>query len=205
MALWHGLLAGLGMMIFIGPVFFYLLQTSLQYGTKSGLTAAFGIFTSDILAVVVCYQWASVLFEGGENKFWLSIIGGFILVIFGLGYIFKPSIPKDVDIHHVSKGKYASFFTKAFLINIVNPFVFGVWTAIIGLAEKDFGQTNQVKIFMAAALFGVVFTDSLKVLGAKYLRKFIEPTFLRKLYLVIGLLLIAFSIRLFVFAAQTAL
>ena len=97
MSLVQGLLFGLAMMFFIGPVFFYLLQISLEHGTKSGMAAAIGIVTSDATVIVLCYFWASKLFENGtkQNEFWLAIIGGVILVIFGLGYIFKPKLPSS--------------------------------------------------------------------------------------------------------------
>jgi threonine/homoserine/homoserine lactone efflux protein len=197
----HGLGFGLLMMFFIGPVFFYLLQVSLQHGTRSGMAAAIGIFISDITAVVLCYFWAIKLFENPASKFWLSLVGGIILVFFGLGYIFKPKLPA-ANQATFKKADYAGFFTKAFLINFVNPFVFAVWTGMIGLAKSTYPSNNQVIVFMSAALLGIITTDSLKVFGSKYLKRVIEPHFLRKLYKGIGVLLIGFSIRLFIEAAK---
>ena len=203
MAFLHGLGFGLLMMFFIGPVFFYLLEISLQHGTKSGMAAAVGIVTSDISAIVLCYFWASKLFNNGsdQNEFWLSIGGGIILVVFGLGYIFKPKMPNSHAII-IKKMDYAAFFTKAFLINFVNPFVFLVWITMIGTAQSTYnGNTNEVIAFLLAATLGIFATDTLKVLGSKYLRRVIEPHFLVKLYKIIGFVLIAFSLRLFYHAA----
>lgn len=198
MSLVQGLLFGLAMMFFIGPVFFYLLQISLQHGTRSGIAAALGIVMSDATVIILCYFWASKLFENGskQNELWLAIIGGAILVIFGLGYIFKPRIPASKTVA-IKKMDYATFFTKAFLINFVNPFVFMVWIAMIGKAKLTYDSEYEVVIFLGAALFGIITTDTLKVFGAKYLRRVIEPHFLIKLYRVIGILLIVFSLRLF--------
>lgn len=203
MAFLHGLGFGLLMMFFIGPVFFYLLQTSLQFGTKSGIVAAIGIVFSDFCAVVLCYFWASKLFEEGstQNEFWLALIGGVIVLFFGLGYIFKPKIPNNRPIE-IKKADYVTFFTKAFLINFVNPFVFLVWISMIGVARNTYGETNLVIAFLSAALLGIVTTDTLKVIGAKYLKRIIEPHVLIKVYKIIGIILILFSSRLFYHAAS---
>ncbi|MFT7591406.1 MAG: threonine/homoserine/homoserine lactone efflux protein [bacterium] len=198
MALFEGLLLGLAMMLFIGPVFFYLLQISLEHGTKSGISAAIGIVVSDASVIILCYFWASKLFknESKQNELWLAIIGGIVLVVFGLGYIFKPKLPANKPIS-IKKIDYATFFTKAFLINFVNPFVFVVWIAMIGSAKLAYDTEQEVVIFLCAALFGIITTDSLKVYGSKYLKRIIEPHFLIKLYKGIGILLIVFSLRLF--------
>lgn len=203
MAFVQGLGWGLLMMFFIGPVFFYLLQVSLEYGTKSGLSAAIGIVTSDAAVIVLCYFWASNLFENGtkQNEFWLAIAGGIILVVFGLGYIFKPKLPSKKGVT-IKKRHYAAFFTKAFLINFVNPFVFVVWIAMIGKANLSYDSESEVITFLCAALLGIITTDTLKVLGSKYLRRVIEPHFLIKLYKGIGILLLLFSIRLFYHAVS---
>jgi threonine/homoserine/homoserine lactone efflux protein len=198
MAFLQGLGFGLLMMFFIGPVFFYLLQISLQYGSRSGMAAAIGILISDLSVAAICYFFASNLFENGDQQteFWLALIGGIILVVFGLGYIFKPKLPSAKPVE-IKKMDYATFFTKAFLINFVNPFVFVVWIAMIGKANLTYDTQTEVIFFLIAALLGIITTDTLKVLGSKYLRRIIEPHFLIKLYKGIGILLIAFSLRLF--------
>ena len=147
MAFLHGFGFGLAMMFFIGPVFFYLVQVSLQHGTKSGMAAAIGIFVSDITAVILCYFWAIKLFEAESSKLWLSIIGGVILFIFGLNYIFKPKLPVNQPLSLGTKH-YATFFTKAFLINFVNPFVFAVWTAMVGVAKSTYDSNHSVVVFL---------------------------------------------------------
>ncbi|MCO4818123.1 MAG: LysE family transporter [Bacteroidetes bacterium] len=198
MSVVQGLLFGLAMMFFIGPVFFYLLQISLEHGTRSGISAAIGIVMSDAAVIILCYFWASKLFENGtkQNEFWLAVVGGAILVVFGLGYIFKPKLP-GTTVRVKKKRDYVTFFTKAFLINFVNPFVFMVWIAMIGKAKLSYDTEYKVVMFLCAALLGIITTDTLKVFGSKYLRRVIEPHFLIKLYKGIGILLIAFSLRLF--------
>jgi len=72
-----------------------------------------------------------------------------------------------------------------------------VWIAMIGKAKLSYDTEYKVVMFLCAALLGIITTDTLKVFGSKYLRRVIEPHFLIKLYKGIGILLIAFSLRLF--------
>lgn len=203
MAFLHGLGFGLLMMLFIGPVFFYLVQVSLQYGAKPGIAAALGIFISDVTAVLLCYFWASDLFDTSDTttSIWLAIVGGIILVVLGLNYIYRPSLPAPGELK-ISNADYATFFTKAFLINFVNPFVFVVWISMISIANANYPGTAESILFLSAVLLGIITTDTLKVLGSKYLRRVIQPHFLLKLYKSIGILLILFSLRAFYHAAK---
>jgi threonine/homoserine/homoserine lactone efflux protein len=55
MLFFEGYIVGLGMIVFIGPVFFLLLSISLHQGTKAGVATAFGIVISDLICVCLCY------------------------------------------------------------------------------------------------------------------------------------------------------
>lgn len=195
MAILKGFLAGLGMVVFIGPVFFTLLKASLQHGVLPGMLVAWGIFISDVVCVALCSFGALPFFENEENQVWLALIGSIILLGIGFSYLLKPNVEVK------EKGKFnpaqlSSFFAKGYLVNFVNPFVFLVWIAVIGYAQKEFGQGEGTYQFLSAALFGILTTDSLKVVFARRLKPLIKPAILLKVYRVIGLIMIVFGGRL---------
>ena len=78
---------GLGLMLAIafGPSFFALLQTSIKNGLKSGIILALGIFLSDLIYVAIAYFGATSLLSNDRNKFYIELVGGALLVVFG-GY-----------------------------------------------------------------------------------------------------------------------
>ena len=195
MAIFEGYGIGLAMVVFIGPVFFTLLKSALQYGFWSGMTVAFGIFVSDIVCVVLCSFGAIPFFKNPENQFWLAIAGSIILIGLGLKYLFKPShfTGNEIEIqtHH-----YSALFTKGFMVNFVNPFVFLVWIGVIGYGRSKFGFTTDLAVFLGASLLAILTTDSLKVVFAHRIKTLIHPKFLLKAYKVIGAVLIVFGIRL---------
>ncbi|MBI3234781.1 MAG: LysE family transporter [Bacteroidetes bacterium] len=89
MAFLEGFLMGLGTIIFMGPVFFTLLQTTLQRGVKDGLSVALGIIASDILIVTLFYIGFIDYFRQPNVQFWFAIIGSVILLGLGLSRIFS--------------------------------------------------------------------------------------------------------------------
>ncbi len=199
MVFFEGFLIGLAMVVFIGPVFFTLLKSALNYGFWAGMMVALGIFFSDVVCVGLCSFGAIPFFENTENQFYLAIGGSVILFGLGLKYLFKPNVNVDEQVK-LHAGHYTAYFTKGFLVNFVNPFVFLVWISVIGLAQGKYGNSDDLWIFLGAALVAILVTDSLKVVFADRIKKFIQPKFLLRAYQVIGVMLIGFGVRLLVFA-----
>lgn len=199
MVFFEGFLIGLAMVVFIGPVFFTLLKSALNYGFWAGMMVALGIFFSDVVCVGLCSFGAIPFFENTENQFYLAIGGSVILFGLGLKYLFKPNVNVDEQVK-LHAGHYTAYFTKGFLVNFVNPFVFLVWISVIGLAQGKYGNSDDLWIFLGAALFAILVTDSLKVVFADHIKKFIQPKFLLRAYQVIGVVLIGFGVRLLAFA-----
>ena len=195
MAFLQGYLIGLGLIVLIGPVFFVLLQTTLQYGRWPGLTVAFGIFVSDIIAVALCVLGARAFFENQSNQKWIAWGGGLLLLAFGLKYLLKPTLPAMKEIK-LSKLDYFGFFSKGFLINFVNPFVFLVWLGIIANAGKIYGYSQNLAFFLIGTLLAILTLDSLKALFADKLKGIMRPNVLKIIFRISGVLLILFAARL---------
>ncbi|WP_299212181.1 LysE family transporter [uncultured Aquimarina sp.] len=185
---------GLAMIIFVGPVFFLLLNSSFQYGIKAGVSVAFGIIVSDIICVVLCYYGLSSFMTATQNQFWIGIIGSCILFVLGINYLFKKAIiTKDLSV--VSK-KWSTFFIKGFSVNFFNPFVFVVWIGVFKYGQQKYENTTSILVFLIAVLVGVLTTDLLKVFLSEKLKKFISEYRLSVFFKVTGVVLLIFSFRL---------
>ncbi len=187
------------MIIFIGPVFFTLLKSALNYGFWAGMMVALGVFISDVVCVLLCSYGAIPFFENPLNQHWLTIVGSVILFGLGLKYLIRPNVNTDTGLR-LKAGHYTAYFAKGFLVNFVNPFVFLVWIGVIGFAQKKYGVGEDLWLFLAAALLGILTTDSAKVIFAHRVKALIRPKFLLRAYQVIGIVLIGFGIRLIWFA-----
>lgn len=190
-----GYLLGLALIVLVGPVVFTLLQITLQHGVKAGLTVAWGIFMSDVIAVLLCAFGAAQFLDDPTYFFYFGLLGGVLLISFGIYYLLIS--PKALDRKVVlNKTDYFSFFWKGFLVNFVNPFVFLVWLGIIGVATSTYGFNQNLAWYMAGALLGILTTDSIKAIFANRIQPLLNPAFLLKFYRLAGVALFLFGIRM---------
>ncbi len=197
MQLLEGFGLGIATVIFIGPVFFLVLQTSLQFGIRSGIAVVFGIISSDIVCACLCYFGLASIFIYGQAKFLVGISGTLILLLTGFFYLFKKTEPKILNQTICGLTSYWHFFAKGFGINFFNPFVFAVWIGIFEYGNSIVATQGALIWFLIAVLFGILLTDLCKVFFAHYIRKWLSDHWIKNLYKGVGILLIIFAIRLF--------
>ncbi len=191
----EGFLVGLALIILIGPVFFTLLKISLQHGVVAGSMVALGIFISDIIAVLLCVFGFSQYLKSDESKFYLALAGGILLAAMGLRYILKKKMAEENKIE-LKASHYAEFFSKGFLVNFVNPFVFAVWIGIIKVAGDKHGFDNDLGIYLSGTLVAIFGMDMTKVFLAGKIRNLLKPEILFVLYKIIGVCLVLLAVRL---------
>lgn len=194
MAVLTGALLGLSTLMFIGPVFFYLLKSSLEDGLKAGLMVAIGIIIGDILCVLLAIYGFGEVLSSPEYKKWIAGIGGILVLLFGINYVFLSGKSKKIKRPHgASLLKHG---INGFLINFVNPFVFAVWFGFYAYCQSKFETKNQVITALLVTLSVILLTDVLKAYFANKLNRFITPSKLRIVFKIIGIIMIGFSIRL---------
>jgi len=192
----EGYLLGLGMIVFIGPVFFFLLSSTLKAGLIPGLLVALGIIISDVVCVLLCSFGLTSVITHPDAHLWIALIGGALLIGIGLKYLLsKQQIQEErlnLKAHH-----YPWFFIKGFLVNFVNPFVIMVWIGVIHYAEQQ-SESNS-SVFLCGALLAIFTTDVLKVILAKRIQTYINPKSLQWTYRIFGVILIGFGMRMFLY------
>lgn len=190
-----GILLGLSTLLFVGPVFFYLLQVTLQKGTYAGITVALGIILGDILYVYFCLNGLdNYLNKPGHTKV-VAITAGLLLLLLGLENIFRK--PKtNLDCVTNLKKSLVSIFFRSFLLNFVNPFVFAVWVGFLTYSETKFSVQAAPSI-LTYTLVVIFITDIIKVFLAKKLSFFFNTQKLLLFKKLTGIFMILFAVRLF--------
>lgn len=195
MHFFQGYITGLATAFIIGPVFFMMLTSSLNFGARYGFAVAFGIFISDILCVTLSYFGIAKYINHDQGQFWIALAGAALLIFLGVKYLFftKIEISDSIDI---KVAKWSTFFIRGFLVNFVNPTVFMIWLGIIELGEAKTDTDFMLFTFLAAVTLGIFSGDLVKVFLAKSIRKFVNAKILKWIYRVSGIVMIAFGIRL---------
>ena len=201
-ALLEGISMGFLLSAMIGPVFFTLIQSSLEKGFRYATMVAFGILASDTMYVILTFFGIKFLAEATYFESVLGYVGGAILIGFGLSYLMKKQTAKpEVSVDEVRRAKKRSAFLKGFSINGINPFVLLFWISIASLVHlKETFGTGEIWLYYAGILVTVFFIDLTKAYIAKKLAQFVTPKFMFWLNKVVGLAMIGFGIRLIWFA-----
>ena len=183
---------GLGLLLAVqpGPSLFALLETSSKSGFRSGVAMSIGIFLSDVLLVALSYLGVAQLLDNPENKKVIALIGGTLLVIFGVYSIANKKKIRTENTLKVSGADLSLYTTKGFFLNLLNPSVFLLWIFYVGLvsANENFTQVH-VAVFFVATLITVLTTDLLKSYYSDRISQKLNPFILENVNLLLGLIL----------------
>lgn len=199
----NGVISGLLLAFLIGPVFFTIIQTSIERGFWSGFFVAIGVSLSDAFYITMCYLGVYQLFDTGDFKTYLAYFGGAVLLAMGFYYlVIKSRKLAKIDPTKVEAKSPYKLITKGFFINGLTPMVFIFWLGTVGLATTKLGYQTPGKAipFFAAIVCTVFITDVIKAKLADKLRQVLTPKFVRMLNLILGIVLLIFGGKLILMA-----
>ena len=191
-AILQGMGFGFALALMLGPVFFGLLQTSINKGFKFGFFFALGVAFSDIVFILLTYFGISSFMENLAFKKFIAIVGGIFMVGLGLYYFVKPS-EKSVPLAPIQKErKKANIVFKGFLLNFLNPSVFFFWVGMVSIVTVRYEDNRgDVFWFFTASVLTVLFMDVTKAYVANKIKRFFTTNVLNKMNKALGIALIA--------------
>lgn len=202
----NGVKFGVVLAFLIGPVFFTIIQTSIERGFWKGALVALGVSVSDTLYVAICYLGLFQFLNDPKFRTNMAYVGGAILILFGLYHLLiKSRKAHIVTVQTVSENRSFKYFLKGFVINGVSPMVLIFWVATLSMATVEMGYSGgwELFIFFVALLVTVLATDLIKAYLADKLRSLITHRFLMIMNVGVGIFLIIFGIQLLL-KAKTA-
>jgi threonine/homoserine/homoserine lactone efflux protein len=196
----EGIILGLTLSLFFGfgPALVAEIQTSILRGFWAAVLLAFGVFLSDAALVALGFFGAVQIFE--SNKTALGIIGGIILIIFGIvTYRRKSAIDIDSEGIMIKQKEpfYITYVLKGFFINFTNPFIWIFWMGIVvGFTANYKADMIMLLAFFLSALGTVFIFDILKIFSAYKVKKYIQTHKIIWINRIAGAGLVIFGIYL---------
>ncbi|MCC6283157.1 MAG: LysE family transporter [Saprospiraceae bacterium] len=202
----QGILLGISLSFMIGPLFFSIIEAGIAQGFRAGIAVAMGIWFSDVLYVAVVVSSVDLLASMTALpgfKIWAGIIGGCLLVAFGLGSFLtagRQQKPGVVDAGKSPKGyRWQTYWLRGFLLNTINPFTVFFWLSVAGAVIIPNGWNAWEAIYFFGGMLGtLVISDTLKAYGARQIRRFLTPKHTFWVQKGIGITLLVFGIVLVV-------
>ncbi len=183
-----------------GPAFFALIQTGIYRGLLPGILLAFGIFLNDLIIVTLCIFGATSIMSNFQNFSNIGIIGGVLLIVFGIVTYLKKTEVEDAETNNDIKTPHGLIYiAKGFLLNAVNPFVWIFWISIIvGITARFNADSTKLIIFFSGTLSIVLLTDVIKTFAASKLKSIVTHKFLILINKIAGIGISGFGIFLII-------
>jgi len=149
---------------------------------------------------MLAYLGALQLINKKDNYLLAGIIGGIILIMFGV-YTFNRKVHFDENNNPVEirVAGPLTYILKGYFLNIMNPFVWFFWISAMVGVSSNFGEDKHgIVIFFTGTLAVVYATDILKVLVASKLKSYLNRKILLFINRIVGLILVCFGLFLMV-------
>jgi threonine/homoserine/homoserine lactone efflux protein len=208
-----GLLLGISLSFMIGPLLFTIIQASLEDGFKAGFCVAAGMWVSDVVfmgLILLGLEQLSSLNILSEYKDIITIVGGIVILSFGLGSIIASkkaakladeleNSPQNATSQTLKPKSNHVYLFRGFLLNTINPGTIFFWLGLITAAILPNQWTKSaLYLFFTGLLISLISTDLLKIYAAKKLKQILTPHHIRKIQTSLGAILVIFGLVLIV-------
>jgi L-lysine exporter family protein LysE/ArgO len=190
----YGIPVGFFFSFGLGPVFFTLIQSSLQYGFRKAAYIIIGVVLADIIMLAIAYSGINAFLpDSVDVGFWAELIGGIVLLVLGISFLIKKAIETEVVIE--DSKLIAQNIGKGFFLNILNPGNFMEWVAMAGILKTKYHyDTYQNVSFFTAAILMVIVTEFAIAYYASKLKGIMTVKTMDIINKVSGLIFIGFGL-----------
>lgn len=189
-----GLIIGLALQLAIGPVFFYIINLTLQKTTLDGLVAVLGVTLGDYVYITLGVLSIGELFKKGKIKKIFGIISSVVLIIFGIFIIkniFGVNISNDVDVNSIS---LFSSFVSTFILTISSPLTIVLFTSLFTSKAVEYNfSKKQLFIFGFGTGMATLLFMGISVILFSLIKETVPIFLIQILNLIVGCLLIGYG------------
>jgi len=183
---------GISILLF-GPAFFLLVNVSVKDGFTRGALLSLGVFLSDLAIVMLIHFGLSSFYDSAVFQIIFSFVAGIAMVLWGVKTILGKYRNFLAGVHK-SSSKSGSM-RKGFMMNILNPFAFVLWTTTVANVSAHFDSQDEnyektVIVAVISILFGLLSMDLVKSFSFYLIGKKLRYRWFYRLQFVVGVFLI---------------
>lgn len=190
----NGLLTGLTLQLAIGPVFFYIVNLTIQNTILSGFMAVLGVTLGDYVYITLGILGIGELLKKEKFKKVFGIISSIILILFGI-FIIKNTIGTNApNVANINSISLFSSFVSTFILTISSPLTIVLFTSLFTAKAVEYNYTKK-ELFtfgfgtgMATLLF-----MGISVISFSLIKGSISTLVIQILNLTVGCLLIGYG------------
>ncbi|MCY0969019.1 LysE family transporter [Chryseobacterium wangxinyae] len=191
---------GLGFMlslVFIGPIFFLLIETSFTRGPKHALALDFGVITADLLCIIAAYYASADIVSLIDKHPGFYRITSILILSYGIVMLVtktKMHLPGEEKI--ISQNYFRTFLN-GFLLNLLNVGVVLFWLVTVIGVRNQYPDTGNMIFYLGLVLSTYLMIDFLKIFLAKQFHDRLTQKLANNIRKGVGAVLILFSFFIF--------
>lgn len=201
----NGLLTGLALQLAVGPVFFYIVNLTLQKTTLDGLVAVAGVTLADYVYIILAILGIGELLKKEKIKKIFGIISSVVLVIFGI-FIIKNIIGLNIQntVNTNSLSLFSSFIS-TFILTISSPLTIVLFTSLFAskVIENNYNKKELFIFGLSTGSATFIFMGSSVILFS-IIKGGVPIMLIQIMNLIVGILLIGYGSIRFIKVLQKA-
>ncbi len=191
---------GLGFMlslVFIGPIFFLLIETSFSRGHKHALALDIGVISADILCIVASYFASGDIVTIIDDHPGFYRITALIVFVYGIFMMVSKTKMHLPDEAKFISQNYFKTFINGFLFNLLNVGVILFWLVTVISVRNQYPDTQNFILYVSLVILTYLTIDLVKIFLAKQFHYKLTERLANNIRKGVGIILIIFSFFIF--------
>lgn len=191
---------GLGFMlslVFIGPIFFLLIETSFSRGHKHALALDIGVISADILCIAASYFASADIVTIIDDHPGFYRITALIICVYGIFMMVSKTKMHLPDEAKFINQNYFKTFINGFLFNLLNVGVILFWLVTVISVRNQYPDTQNFIIYISLVIATYLSIDLAKIILAKQFHDKLTERLANNIRKGVGIILIIFSFFIF--------
>lgn len=191
---------GLGFMlslVFIGPIFFLLIETSFSRGPKHAIALDVGVVLADILCIVAAYFASADIVYLIDKHPGFYRITAMIIFVYGIYMMVTKTQMHIPNEDKFINQNYFKTFINGFLFNLLNVGVILFWLVTVISVRNQYPDTSDFTLYLGIVIATYLLVDMIKIFLAKQFHYKLTQNLANAIRRGVGIILIIFSFLIF--------
>lgn len=189
-------------LVFIGPIFFLLIETSFSRGHRHALALDLGVISADLLCIIAAYFGSGDLVYLIDKHPGFYRITAFLIFVYGIYMtISKTQMHISGEAKLISQNYYKTYLN-GFLLNLLNIGVVLFWLVTVISVRNSYPRFDEFFLYITLVIGTYLLIDLLKIYLAKQFHERLTQNVANKIRQIVGVILIFFSFLIFLQSFQ---
>lgn len=191
---------GLGFMlslVFIGPIFFLLIETSFSRGPKHAIALDIGVILADILCIVAAYYSSEDLVHLIDKHPGFYRITALIIFVYGIYMMVTKTQMHIPNEEKFISQSYIKTLLNGFLFNLLNVGVILFWLVTVISVRNQYPDKSNFFLYLGLVIATYLVIDLIKIFLAKQFHYKLTQRLANTIRKGVGVVLLIFSFFIF--------